>query len=78
MPFPPEVNNLRIKDATEFDNFGNVMKTRVYTFYVGNHGPFTEKFYAGEQDTPAVERRINLLVLALREQGVLTTPPTQS
>lgn len=71
MAFPKEVQNVRVKDTTEFDNFGNPAKVRVYTFYIGNHGPFTEKFYAGEQDTPAVERRINLDVLALREQGLL-------
>lgn len=71
MALPVEVKNVRVKDTTEFDNFGNPAKVRVYTFYVGDHGPFTEKFYAGEQDTPAVERRISTVVLALREQGVL-------
>ncbi len=71
MALPVEVQNVRVKDTTEFDNFANAIKVRVYTFYIGNHGPFTEKFYAGEQDTPAVERRISADVLALREQGLL-------
>jgi hypothetical protein len=71
MALPPEVQNVRVKDTTEFDNFTNAIKVRVYTFYIGNHGPFTEKFYAGEQDTPAVERRISADVLALREQGLV-------
>lgn len=68
---PAEVNGVKVNDGTEFDKQGNAVKYRQYTFYVGSHGPFTEKFYAGEQDTPAVERRIGDLVLQLREQGVL-------
>lgn len=71
MPLPAEVKNIRVKDTTEFDSFGAAIKVRVYTFFIGGHGPFTEKFYAGEQDTPAVERRINADVLQLREQGVI-------
>lgn len=69
--FPSEVNNVSVKDATEFDKAGNAAKYRQYTFWVDNFGPFTEKFYAGEQDTPAVERRINTVVGQLRDQGLL-------
>ena len=72
MAFPAEVNNVKVKDGIEFDKQGTQMKVRVYTFFIQEHGPFTEKFYAGEQDTPAVERRISNDVAALREQGVLT------
>ncbi|HKM81543.1 MAG TPA: hypothetical protein VJY15_11345 [Candidatus Acidoferrum sp.] len=68
---PSEVNGLRIKDAVEFDKQGNGVRYQLYTFFVGDHGPFTEKFYAGEQDTPAVERRINLRVAQLRELGAI-------
>ena len=68
---PSEVNNVKVKDGTEFDKQSNPQKYREYTFYIGDHGPFTERFYAGEQDTAAVERRINNDVQALREQGLL-------
>jgi hypothetical protein len=68
---PSEVNVTSIKDAVEFDKQGNPVKYQLYTFFIGAHGPFTEKFYAGEQDTPAIERRINLRVQQLRELGVL-------
>jgi hypothetical protein len=68
---PSEVNVTRIRDSSEFDAQGTVAKYVEYTFYIGNHGPFTEKFYAGEQDTPAIERRINDRVAQLRELGVL-------
>jgi len=68
---PSEVKNAKLQDATEFDNFGNPVKVRLFTFFVGDHGPFTEKFYAGEQDTPAIERRINGRVEQLRELGII-------
>jgi hypothetical protein len=68
---PSEVNVTNVKDSVEFDRQGNVIKFQQYTFYVGSHGPFTEKFYAGEQDVPAVERRINDRVATLRQLGVL-------
>lgn len=68
---PSEVNGLKIRDAVEFDRQSNPVKYQEYTFFIGDHGPFTEKFYAGEQDTPAIERRINLRVQQLRDLGAL-------
>lgn len=68
---PSEVNITNIRDGVEFDRNGSSIKIRVYTFFVGDHGPFTEKFLAGEQDTPSVERRINAVVGQLREQGAI-------
>ena len=68
---PTEVNNVRVSDNVEFDRNGSAIKYQQYTFFVGTHGPFTEKFYAGEQDTPAIERRINLRVQQLRDLGIL-------
>lgn len=66
-----EVNNVTVKDSTEFQKNGTLSTVRVYTFFIGDHGPFTEKFYAGEQDTPAIERRINDRVAQLRDLGLL-------
>jgi hypothetical protein len=68
---PSEINNLQIADGTEFDQRGNAVKVRLLTFFIGEHGPFTEKFYAGEQDTPAIERRLNTAVAQLRELGAI-------
>jgi len=68
---PSEVKNAKLQDATEFDNFGNPVKVRLFTFFVNDHGPFTEKFYVAEQDTPAIERRINDRVEQLRALGVI-------
>jgi hypothetical protein len=73
MALPAEVNNVRVKDTTEFDLNGTAMKIRVYTFWIQTHGPFTEKFSANEIDTPSVERRINNDVATLRAQGLLPT-----
>ena len=68
---PSEVSVTRITDTTEFDKNGNTVTVRQYTYTVGNYGPFYDKFYAGEQDTPAIERRINTRVQQLRELGVI-------
>ena len=66
-----EVNNVRVNDGVEFDRNGTPIRFQQYTFFIGNHGPFVEKFYAGEQDTPAIVRRINDRVAQLRALGVL-------
>lgn len=68
---PQEVEVTSIKDQTEFDKQGNAIVYKQYTFSIGNYGPFYEKFYAGEQNTPAIERRINTCVQQLRELGVI-------
>jgi hypothetical protein len=68
---PSEVKVSRISDTTEFDSNANAVSVRQYTFSVGSYGPFYEKFYAGEQDTPAIERRITNRVAQLRELGVI-------
>ncbi len=68
---PSEVNGLRIRDGVEFDRNSNTVRYQEYTFFIGHHGPFTEKFHVGEQDTPAIERRINNRVAQLRELGAL-------
>jgi hypothetical protein len=49
-----------------------VVTEYVYTFYVGKHGPFTERFGVGEHHTEAVERRLNEVARKLRELGMLT------
>jgi hypothetical protein len=68
---PSEVTNVKIQDASKFDKYGNPMNVVRYTFFIGEHGPFMEEFGAGEQDAPAVERRINERVENLRALGVL-------
>lgn len=68
---PSEVNSVTVRDGTEFTKQGSSSSFQLYTFFIGDHGPFTEKFYVGEQDAPAVERRINARVATLRELGIL-------
>ena len=75
---PSEVNGLKISDALEFDRQGNPVRFQRYIFFIGDHGPFTENFYAGEQDTPAIERRINMRVAQLRELGAIQQEPAAS
>jgi hypothetical protein len=65
------VNTISVKDSLEFDAKGNPVKYLQYTFFIADHGPFTEKFYSGEQFPDAISKRINDRVLQLREIGVL-------
>lgn len=69
-----EVNNVQVKDGVEFTRTGGTANYVQYTFWIANHGPFIEKFYANEQDQPAIERRINGRVLQLRALGVIPAP----
>lgn len=71
MPLPSEVNTVTISDKQEFDNRGLAVPYQLWTFYIGDQGPFTEKFYGGEQDSPSIQRRIEQRVLQLRELGVI-------
>jgi hypothetical protein len=75
---PSEVNNVRVRDSVEYTKQGDTVQYKDYTFFIGDHGPFNEKFYAGEQDTPAVERRINARVAELRDLGVITQGSPES
>ncbi len=68
---PSEVNGVKVKDGTEFDKLNNAVRYQEYTFYIGDHGPFTEKFYIGEQDA-----RLTQAIPAAFSAG-LSQPSTQ-
>jgi hypothetical protein len=69
-----EVNSVQVRDGTDFTRNGGVANYQLFTFFIGDHGPFSEKFYAAEQNTPAIERRINDRVASLRALGVIPGP----
>jgi hypothetical protein len=72
MPFDAAVRDVRVKEIARFDRNMQPVTEYVYTFWVSDHGPFTQRFGAGEHFPDAVTRRINEFVLKLRETGVLT------
>lgn len=69
---PSEVTVSQVRDGVEFDKQSNPIKYQEYTFFVANHGPFSERFYAGEQTADQVAARINARVQTLRQLGILT------
>ncbi len=62
------VQNMKVKDDTRLlprDN--TVIKERVYTFYLGKHGPFTERVPLENFDAGEINRRIDTLTMHLRQ-----------
>lgn len=53
-----------VSDETTFDRSGQPVMNKRVTFYLGKHGPFTERFPAAEFSATAVQQRID----ALRQQ----------
>lgn len=72
MSLPAEVNVTSIKDGFEFDRGGNIVKIQTWTYFASNHGPFTQKFYAGELQPDHIARVISDHVAGLRTLGVLS------
>jgi hypothetical protein len=52
-----KVSNIR--EGVHFPTTGNPVRTMLYTFSVGQFGPFTEEFAANEQHAEAVHHRLN-------------------
>lgn len=71
MPLDPKITIGSIKDTFEFDAFTRPVPIMVYTYTIGQLGPFTSKFYANEQQQDHIDRVLNDRAALLRNQGVL-------
>lgn len=58
---------LNIRESAHFPPTGNPVRVLVYTFTVGQFGPFTEEFAANEQHADAVHLRLNKRAMLVRE-----------
>jgi formylglycine-generating enzyme required for sulfatase activity len=74
MSLPAEVHDVTIKDGLEFDLQGRPVKVQQWSYFVGTHGPFNQKFNAGELQPAHIERVISQHVADLRQLGVLSAP----
>jgi hypothetical protein len=61
------VNTLKVQDTVLFVRGGGTVPTRVYTFWLGDHGPFTEKMPIAGFDETEIGRRIDKLRDHLRQ-----------
>lgn len=53
------VEGLTIKDDTRYDRNVGLVKERVYTFYLGKHGPFIERVPLDGFDEHEIQRRVD-------------------
>jgi len=53
-----EVRDLRVQEGLKIDERGNIIRTRVITFFLGTHGPFTIEIPANEYSPEVVQMKI--------------------
>jgi hypothetical protein len=58
---------LKVSDTSRYTRGGDVVKLRVYTFYLGKHGPFTVELPLEGLDESEIGRRIESYRRHLRE-----------
>jgi len=71
MALDKAVTKVQVAEQTVWDRFGGVHVEVKYTFWVGEHGPFTVRYRKGEDKTEIVEAEINRRVLHLRDLGLV-------
>lgn len=60
------VDGMKVKDESEYQRDGSTRRVRVFTFYLGKHGPFTERVALDDYDSGEIGRRVDQLRAELR------------
>lgn len=60
------LNNVSVRQQTNFDTSGRPVLTEVYTFYVGKNGPFTRSFLIPPPDAATITAALNAEVQRIR------------
>jgi hypothetical protein len=76
MPLDSLIRIIRVADQPVFQMGGGIRTRKIYTFSIGEHGPFTETFEGNEQHPDAIIRRLNEQAAQLRAVGAV--PPAGS
>jgi hypothetical protein len=64
------VNAMKVRDESLYERDGSTSRQRVYSFYLGKHGPFTERVPLANFDEYEIGRRVTELQ---RQLGNLPT-----
>lgn len=56
----------KIADESDYTQLGDVVRVKMYRFYVGRHGPFVERVPLEPFDGNEITRRIDALTMHLR------------
>jgi len=68
MPDPQglELHDVMISQTPQFDRGGRLQHVTVVTYYVGDHGPFTDSFSADDDTPEKITSAMNTRVANLR------------
>lgn len=55
------VQAMKVKDESMYELDGSTSRQRVYSFYLGKHGPFTERVPLANFDEQEIHRRIDTI-----------------
>lgn len=69
MPEDFPVQDYTIRDEARPRRDGSIERNRLYTFYLGKHGPFNERVPLDNFDESEIDRRIERLTEHLRKFG---------
>lgn len=61
-----EFTGEKVKDESQYERDGTTSRWRVYSFYLGKHGPFVEKVSLLNFDPSEIGRRVEALRAHLR------------
>jgi hypothetical protein len=60
------VRAMKVQDQSEYQLDGSTMKVKLYRFYLGTHGPMTERFPADAPQPSSINQRIEQLRTEIR------------
>lgn len=55
------VNAMKVTDESHYERGDRTARYRVYTFYLGDHGPFVERVPLADFDATEIDRRVTEL-----------------
>lgn len=56
----------KIMDESDYTPLGDTVRVKMYRFFIGRHGPFTEKVPLEPFDANEITRRVDALTMHLR------------
>jgi len=71
----PLVQHLQVTNQFRFDPRGNPYPVIQYSYFIGQHGPFTDSFPRGEDTLAAVQAAMQVNIDKLNALGALPATP---
>jgi hypothetical protein len=61
------VHDILLADTANFDRSGKIQRQKRLTFWVGDHGPFTQTYDADKATTARIKSDIDAQVMQVKE-----------